>query len=571
MDCERIRPFLDDFAEGELKPPHKQKVEEHLKACPLCRKELASIREVIRLLRESGQVEEPPDFLQQVRQRIERRRRHVLGRLLPRPVPARVLVPVGCVILAAFGIWLAYRQFSPRERMARYPMAEDRKPKLIARTYAREPTAGYPTEEAEKLRELARASKGLGELAPEASNESGIVAHKDFDGDEAASLALADKEGEAYHTRLARRGYEEEALRRLKAPARGAAGAQVSPPIARKAGLAATDAHGAERKLQGKKAESQIERWGAQAGAVYVRQAEERAELAEAGRSVHGRELSPREKDTESLVSANGIALAGADMPRELRSAGQEVERIPGVAEERAKNHFLAAMPARGTTPEVEEGLQNALQLEKAHEELPVNGIEEGVTQPFDEKHGKRGEAAWFARGDSRARMSDTAFQEGQETTEQDQTLSFFNFLPSAGRVNGDVLLTWQEAGGGAIPELVLQVKDRKKALAQIRKIVADLGGTVEPATREESKYVLASGAAYADALLVKLKAEAYESVLGRFGVRARAPVVPATKPESGESIEGTQTTSQRRGPITFIIRLKEVSEQSHPQQSPPK
>ncbi len=569
MDCDEIRPFLDDFAEGELKPPHRQQVEEHLKTCPLCRKELASIRRVIRLLKESGQVEEPSDFLQQVRQRIERR--HVLGRLLSRPATARVLVPVGCVVLAAFGIWVAYRQLSPPERTTRYPMAESRNPKVLARTYPREPTPDYPTEEAEKLRELARDSKGLGELVPEASRELSIVAHKDFDGDKAKSLAQADKQERGYHTRLASLNYEENGLRRLKAPARGAAGAQVSPPIAGKAGLAATDAHAAEVGLQVEKPKSQTESWGAQAGTVYMPQAEKKAGLAGAGRSIRSRQLSPPAKEADATVSTNGMALAGADTPKKLRPAGEKAETTPGVADEAAKNHSLPAMPERGTTPEGEEGLQNALQLERAHEELPVNGIEEGVTSAFDEKHGKKREAAWFANGDSRARASDTAFQEGRETTEHDQTLSFFNFLSSAGRVNGGVLLAWQEAGGEAIPELVLQVKDRKKALAQIKKMVADLGGAVEPATREESKYILASGAAYGDALLVKLKAQAYESVLGRFGVPAQPSVPPATKPESGEAIERTQTTSQRRGPITFIIRLTEVNGQNQPQQSPPK
>jgi anti-sigma factor RsiW len=65
-DCDTIRDKLPDLAAGRLSPRVRGSVEEHLRRCPDCRKEL----EVIETLRTATPAVVPPDLESRIRSRV---------------------------------------------------------------------------------------------------------------------------------------------------------------------------------------------------------------------------------------------------------------------------------------------------------------------------------------------------------------------------------------------------------------------------------------------------------------------------------------------------------------------
>ncbi len=276
-------------------------------------------------------------------------------------------------------------------------------------------------------------------------------------------------------------------------------------------------------------------------------------------------------------LSDSRVDLMRAYAEKEARSAGEELERVPGGPEEPAKTHLQTVLAARGVTTDADEGLQHTWHFDRQRDELFMYLGKQGAQKTPETENGKE-EAPPEAGGNQhgvRSRSSRLALQEPQATTGQDQTFSFVQTWGEALNVNGN-LVGVTSGVKGAIPELVVIVKDRKKAHAQLKQIVADLGGTIEPAVLHEDEDALGYSTfsrAYGDALVVKLKPDAYGRLLGRFSVplRGKRDNLAGKKPESREVAEETQTMPQRQGPMTFRIRLIEVSDQNQPQQLPSK
>jgi hypothetical protein len=117
----------------------------------------------------------------------------------------------------------------------------------------------------------------------------------------------------------------------------------------------------------------------------------------------------------------------------------------------------------------------------------------------------------------------------------------------------------------------VLTVKDRTKALAQITKAVADMGGTIHPAGQKEEEATLDLDGAEADVLVITLKTSAYQSLFGGIAAPAQPDDLSTQKPDSRDGAEGTQILSWQERPTTVRVRLIEVSQQIQPQPSPEK
>ncbi|MDP2898685.1 MAG: zf-HC2 domain-containing protein, partial [bacterium] len=87
MECREVQQLLDTFAADELEAAERQTIEKHLSECPLCQKEAQALRRTISLLGQFKEMDPPAVFIQELRQRMEKRqRRGILDRLFPRPV-----------------------------------------------------------------------------------------------------------------------------------------------------------------------------------------------------------------------------------------------------------------------------------------------------------------------------------------------------------------------------------------------------------------------------------------------------------------------------------------------------
>lgn len=94
MSCGDYRPMITGYLDGELPPPHKARLEEHLASCSECARELAELAE---LKKELSQMEfkEPTD------EELERYWRGVYNRL-ERGV-GWALVSVGAILVLCWG------------------------------------------------------------------------------------------------------------------------------------------------------------------------------------------------------------------------------------------------------------------------------------------------------------------------------------------------------------------------------------------------------------------------------------------------------------------------------------
>jgi hypothetical protein len=93
MVCEEIRELFSEYLDEVLDGPAKAALEAHLSSCEACRKELESLRSVLRELHSLEPVEPPLDFLAQLHERMEKRPwfQRVLRRLF---FPLKVKIPL---------------------------------------------------------------------------------------------------------------------------------------------------------------------------------------------------------------------------------------------------------------------------------------------------------------------------------------------------------------------------------------------------------------------------------------------------------------------------------------------
>lgn len=123
MDCRETRLQLNALLDGELSAAHTGEVQAHLAECAACRAECAALRELGRGIAALPRQQPPPQFLPEVRARLERPERlNWSDRLfrpfwLKLPLEALAVVVVGMVVLTLY--------WSPRReaRMAPEPSA----------------------------------------------------------------------------------------------------------------------------------------------------------------------------------------------------------------------------------------------------------------------------------------------------------------------------------------------------------------------------------------------------------------------------------------------------------------
>ena len=71
MNCEAIRELFSEYADRSLAPELKDSMEQHLKRCPVCSRELNHFTATVQLLTRLPLIPAPPDFLVSLRRRLE--------------------------------------------------------------------------------------------------------------------------------------------------------------------------------------------------------------------------------------------------------------------------------------------------------------------------------------------------------------------------------------------------------------------------------------------------------------------------------------------------------------------
>ena len=66
ISCERAWELLSQQLDEPLSPQEKQELEEHLAACPSCRKDKEDLELLDQALRNLGEIQAPADFTQRV-------------------------------------------------------------------------------------------------------------------------------------------------------------------------------------------------------------------------------------------------------------------------------------------------------------------------------------------------------------------------------------------------------------------------------------------------------------------------------------------------------------------------
>jgi hypothetical protein len=114
MTCREIEEKLHDYLENELAADERGAVEDHLSACPRCRRALADKKKAKELLRELDDVEPPPFFEQRIMARV-RAEAKPSGFLRKLFFPLRVKLPIQVLstIAVAFIAYHIYQQSAP--------------------------------------------------------------------------------------------------------------------------------------------------------------------------------------------------------------------------------------------------------------------------------------------------------------------------------------------------------------------------------------------------------------------------------------------------------------------------
>ncbi len=90
MEHDQAQTLFSDYVEGELAPDTRRILEEHLSACPRCRRDLDLLKTSLKLVRQLAPVEAPAEFSDRVRRRARkaglfstRRSRHLQRTMVP--------------------------------------------------------------------------------------------------------------------------------------------------------------------------------------------------------------------------------------------------------------------------------------------------------------------------------------------------------------------------------------------------------------------------------------------------------------------------------------------------------
>ena len=99
MSCEDILVLLMGYVDGELEDADRARVEEHLKVCPACARELEGYRRLDRTLDAMSFVEPGDIVWENFRKRLTCRTERVTGWLL---------TGLGVLLLVGYGLWALF-------------------------------------------------------------------------------------------------------------------------------------------------------------------------------------------------------------------------------------------------------------------------------------------------------------------------------------------------------------------------------------------------------------------------------------------------------------------------------
>jgi hypothetical protein len=125
MVCNEVRDRLSEYLDGVLPIETKTRVDDHLSVCAGCRKELDSLKAVVRELNTLHQVDPPDDFLEQLHGRMTARPWHqrVIRSLF---LPLRFKIPIqvaGALTAALLVFSILTLQQDERDRLLRPSVA----------------------------------------------------------------------------------------------------------------------------------------------------------------------------------------------------------------------------------------------------------------------------------------------------------------------------------------------------------------------------------------------------------------------------------------------------------------
>jgi hypothetical protein len=163
MPCDQFKEILSEYIDGSLTGQRKTQLEDHLSVCDRCREELASLKALVSELGSLEPVKAPPDFLDQLHNRIESR--FTLSRLVRMLfVPVPVKIPLEVATVAALVILIFVGLTPPQREGQIVPMPESSKPVMVAKKAMVDHEEPIPTERApERRRPLEEAPTALPE------------------------------------------------------------------------------------------------------------------------------------------------------------------------------------------------------------------------------------------------------------------------------------------------------------------------------------------------------------------------------------------------------------------------
>jgi hypothetical protein len=146
MNCGDVKILLPGYLDGDLPQDEKNAVEEHLKTCQQCVRELEALKKAALLIRGLDEVEPPPFFSKKIMARVkaeQRPKRSLVERLF---FPLHLKLPleaVATVLIAVLAVFV-YRSIEPRYM----PASEDNIPKLAEQAPYDVPAKGKTREAA---------------------------------------------------------------------------------------------------------------------------------------------------------------------------------------------------------------------------------------------------------------------------------------------------------------------------------------------------------------------------------------------------------------------------------------
>ncbi len=548
MDCREVQLLLDALVADELEAAERQTIEKHLTECLVCQKEAQALRRTISLLGQFKEMDPPAVFIQELRQRMEQRqRRGILDRLLPRPVFARALGVVGCVLIAGFGVWLAVKQFvSPtkvEERYAGDKLEGDRIALLDKKGKA-----------ADGLIRADVASKAPAEKVAESVNGDIAAGEIHFDngaveGEMGKYATTSGRSGDSANGAVAGTGDIEAGLTPQARPAEPPPPPGVVPAISEPtvAGYV-TQLENRERLVEDLHAGEA----GRTAGKAAVSEPGSDSRLSDTYGNAKGEQAAKIDAGQMARGGAAGVELKldekkeGVALHVEKEEAGAFRARASQEAKEATKDGeevSLARRHAAELPTEEAARLGTTLQVQPEQKDQSNAGlVVEKFSTAIDEVNRPKG--GWGNM------TGQAALEQEQSAPEQWYFYGVGNFVAGYDQFDSPT------------PELVVYVRDVQQARAEIQKAAADIGGSTEEGVARVRKAERGERDGRMDSLVVRLKPGTYEAFRQKLLPRRREAVSGPQPARGAEEVSGEGKVQKKEGEVKLLIRLVEISQQ---------